>query len=56
MSQQRPSADTDRKRRRVDEVFGELLPDVTSDERGIHDEGATTDQWYLENRPPHHER
>jgi len=56
MSEQRPSGDAAGKRRRVDEVFGDLLPDVTSDERDMHAEGATKDQWYLENRPPHHER
>ena len=38
----------------LDEIFGDLLPDTTSDERGpvsTHD-----DDWYLENRPPHHDR
>lgn len=43
-------------RRRLDEVFGDTLPDTTSDER---DEGDRTerddanDEWLRENRPPH---
>jgi hypothetical protein len=33
-------------------VFGDVLPDTTSDERG----GSAEDResWYRENRPPHH--
>ncbi|HWD06864.1 MAG TPA: hypothetical protein VG674_30925 [Amycolatopsis sp.] len=42
------------RRRRVDEVFGDVLPETTSDERGLT--GDTPDSWYLENRPPHHDR
>jgi hypothetical protein len=51
-------ADPPARRRRptVDEVFGDVLPDTTTDERdldprqGEHDR----DQWYRDNRPPHH--
>jgi hypothetical protein len=48
----------DRVRRRIDEVFGDVLPSTTSDER---DEGgertaASSDDEMLANRPPHHDR
>jgi hypothetical protein len=44
-------------RRRLDEIFGDVLPDVTSDERdrpGASGGAADDDRWYLDNRPPHH--
>ncbi|WP_026449266.1 hypothetical protein [Actinopolyspora mortivallis] len=42
-------------RRDIDEIFGEILPDTTGDEREPA-EGADRDRdvWYRENRPPHH--
>ncbi len=40
------------RRRRLDEIFGDVLPDVTGDERGAG--RSVDDRWYLENRPPHH--
>ncbi len=44
-----------RERRRLDEVFGDTLPTVTSDERDPEPaDGAERDRWYRENRPPHH--
>jgi len=44
-----------RERRRLDEVFGDALPTVTSDERDPDPaDGAERDRWYRENRPPHH--
>ncbi|WP_460957058.1 hypothetical protein [Parasphingorhabdus pacifica] len=48
-------ADSER-RRRLAEVFGDVLPDTTSDERSSSEaDGArSSDHWYLENRPPHH--
>ncbi|MBW4719087.1 hypothetical protein [Saccharothrix obliqua] len=39
------------RRRRLAEVFGDVLPE-TPDEPAPH---RHDDQWYLENRPPHHE-
>lgn len=45
-------------RRRIDEIFGDVLPDVTMDERDIDrraGHGSPDDRWYLDNRPPHHE-
>lgn len=44
-------------RRRIDEIFGDVFPDVTRDERDAErpvDRGAG-DRWYLDNRPPHHD-
>ncbi|WP_219416244.1 hypothetical protein [Pseudonocardia nigra] len=47
----------DRVRRRLDEVFGDVLPSTTSDERDDRDErGSATDEELLANRPPHHDR
>jgi hypothetical protein len=47
-------------RRRLDEVFGDVLPETTSDERDPRASGSaghsSDDEWYLENRPPHHDR
>ena len=42
-------------RKLLDEIFGDVLPDTTGDERGS---GSSADgyseQWYRDNRPPHH--
>jgi hypothetical protein len=46
----------DRDRRRLDAVFGEVLPETTSDERDTRAPGRERDTWFEENRPPHHER
>lgn len=44
-------------RRKVDEIFGEVLPETTRDERDDGESaGRSSDSWYLENRPPHHDR
>ena len=43
------------RKRRIDEVFGDVLPDTTSDER--EDPGAggeRSDRWLREQVPPHH--
>lgn len=43
------------RRRRLSEVFGEVLPETTSDERSAPaSEGGGNERWYRENRPPHH--
>ncbi|NIH78435.1 hypothetical protein [Amycolatopsis viridis] len=44
----------DRDRRKLDEIFGEVLPDTTSDEREPERPAGNDDTWYRENRPPHH--
>lgn len=41
-------------RRRLDDVFGDVLPDVTRDE--VDDETPTNDDALLRDRPPHHDR
>ncbi|WP_157695144.1 hypothetical protein [Nakamurella panacisegetis] len=41
-------------RRMLDEIFGDVLPDTTSDERGGSADGGYSEQWYRDNRPPHH--
>jgi hypothetical protein len=46
----------ERDRRELDAVFGEVLPDTTSDERDPEPSGRERDSWYEENRPPHHDR
>ncbi|SDX82187.1 hypothetical protein SAMN05421504_103980 [Amycolatopsis xylanica] len=43
-------------KRRLDEVFGDVLPETTSDERDPRPPSTDSDSWYLENRPPHHDR
>lgn len=43
-------------RRILDEVFGDVLPTVTRDELDDGSDRSSTgrDQWYRDNRPPHH--
>jgi hypothetical protein len=43
-------------KRELDAVFGEVLPDTTSDEREPGSRRRDSDAWHLENRPPHHDR
>jgi hypothetical protein len=51
----RPPVLADPVRRRLDEIFGEVLPEVTGDEKvDAADEPATGDEWLRANRPPHH--
>jgi len=45
-----------RRRKRIEDVFGEVLPETTSDERTNEPSGGSADSWYLDNRPPHHDR
>jgi hypothetical protein len=50
---------SDRVRRRLDEVFGDVLPATTSDERDDRDPGdarADADADLVANRPPHHDQ
>jgi hypothetical protein len=53
--QRKPPAGGD-ERRRLDRVFGEVLPETTSDERDADHRTGHPDDWYRENRPPHHDR
>jgi hypothetical protein len=38
------------------DVFGDVLPDTTADEREPAGPGSDEESWYRENRPPHHDR
>jgi hypothetical protein len=54
--EQRPESDWERKRR-LAEVFGDTLPDTTSDERDPEDPqdaAKRSDTWLEEQVPPHH--
>ncbi len=42
-------------RRKLDEIFGDVLPDITADESEPGSTSGFTDGWYRENRPPHHD-
>jgi hypothetical protein len=57
----KPSSDEAdwRRRKRLAAVFGDVLPDTTSDERelgsaGRSDEADRGDRWLREQVPPHH--
>lgn len=46
-------------RRRIEEIFGDVLPVTTSDERGDDEprrDDASGDEWLRANRPPHHDQ
>jgi hypothetical protein len=43
-------------RRRIDEVFGDVLPSTTSDEREDRPEPRDGEADLLANRPPHHDQ
>jgi hypothetical protein len=52
---------SDGARRRLDEVFGEVLPTVTRDEQAEPaapggDGHPAHEEWLRANRPPHHDR
>jgi hypothetical protein len=44
------------RRRRLDEVFGDVLPETTADERepGEGEESRSSDEWLKRQVPPHH--
>jgi hypothetical protein len=41
------------RKRRLAEVFGDVLPESTTDDRDP-EPTLTDDHWLIENRPPHH--
>jgi hypothetical protein len=43
-------------RRRLDEVFGDVLPSTTADERDDRPDPRAGDAELLANRPPHHDQ
>ena len=59
MAEQRRPAETDaewERRRRRARVFGDSLPETTSDERepGAPERETSADRWLREQVPPHH--
>lgn len=40
----------------LDDIFGEVLPSTTSDERDPEPREENPDAWYERERPPHHDR
>lgn len=50
------AADRPRRRPNLDDIFGDVLPATTSDEREPEQPGGDRDSWYEQNRPPHHDR
>lgn len=54
-----PDGTAGERRRRLAAVFGDVLPDTTSDERdtetpGDDEDGDATDRWLRSQVPPHH--
>ncbi|MEU5849796.1 hypothetical protein [Saccharopolyspora shandongensis] len=43
------------RRRKLAEVFGDVLPEATSDDRPDRAPAGDDERWYRENRPPHHD-
>lgn len=47
-----------KRRRRLEEVFGDVLPDTTSDERAAGEPGESgesgSEAWLKQQVPPHH--
>ncbi len=51
----RPTRDDDERKRRIAEVFGDVLPETTSDERDPEQErDESRDTWFRDQVPPHH--
>lgn len=42
------------RRRRLDEIFGDVLPETTRDERADGPEDPGADDWLRAQVPPHH--
>ena len=50
-----PSAtEAEERARRRAEVFGDVLPESTADDRDTGSPGAGADEWLRSNVPPHH--
>ncbi len=51
----RPTAKSAAERARLDRIFGEVLPETSSDERARGNAGGEDpDAWLRQNVPPHH--
>ncbi|SFS55371.1 hypothetical protein [Saccharopolyspora flava] len=56
MTSESPEKKAERdRRRRLAEIFGDVLPETTSDDRPEPSGESTRESWYRENRPPHHD-
>lgn len=57
-SRDQQAESTSERRRRLDSIFGDVLPDTTSDERDEDGAGRRTptsgDDWLRDQVPPHH--
>lgn len=60
MTEAAPGSDEDearrsraRQRRRIDEIFGTVMPETTSDEREPGHRGGFSIEHYRSSRPPH---
>jgi hypothetical protein len=42
------------RRKRLAAVFGDVLPEQTSDDRASQADGGKGDDWYRDQVPPHH--
>jgi hypothetical protein len=51
-----PRPDARSGRRDLADIFGDVLPETTADDRLGGADGTDEERWYHENRPPHHER
>jgi hypothetical protein len=51
-----PAESPEQRRRRIEAVFGDVLPDTTSDERDHEapESGSRGDDWLRAQVPPHH--
>lgn len=50
-----PERETEwQRKRRLAEVFGDVLPDTTADERDDDDRSRTSEEWLRSQVPPHH--
>ncbi len=54
MTDQPDAAELERKRRLRAKIFGDVLPETTSDERGDAEDTATSEEWLRRQVPPHH--
>jgi len=56
VSEQQPEGDDAARRLRLAEVFGDVLPETTSDEQDPEGgrEDSARDAWYRDEVPPHH--
>ena len=56
MTEDAPEETPEERRRRLDAVFGEVLPETTTDERdpGADDRPDASEDWLKAQVPPHH--